>query len=314
MTLNVRPTILKERPMTLMERPTIYMERPSSEEPIDIVLSLEMLAEAKKPKAAKAKRLKNKSTSTKSKVAITKNAWVGTYVAAALLLPQLALLWQPLTGVYTTVVSLVLLLVLALQSDQARKLAVSAAILPISLLVTLSLSQSSIFTQTCVFYGVILLLGLTYIYTFRYYVPLSIRALIRKLTLMLPLTIVTGEILGAVGYGLQGNSYAFRGIPLPLVAAAVVVFAISEEVIFRGLIQQQATKAVHPVAAAALSAFAFATIYIGHGSLLPAVFALVSGTVLSAIYYFKPNILLTTIANAVMKLTYLGLFAAFVLR
>lgn len=271
-----------------------------------------------KPKAAKKTTVRSSKKSAKQQPkrlsAYVKNVWMGAYAAIAVAIPQLTLLWRPEVGVYATVVSLVLLLILAIRSEQARKLAISAAILPVTLLVSLGLPQSSTFEQTSVFYDVILVCALLYAYEYNLDGPLRISALGKQSVTTVPLMIIMGEALGALGYGLMRHGYAYRGTSLPLVAVSVVVFAISEEVLFRGLIQQQAAKVMHPVAAAALSAITYAIIFVGHDSLRLAAFALLSGAILSAIYYFKQNVILTTTSNMVMKLTYLGLVATFVLR
>ena len=126
--------------------------------------------------------------------------------------------------------------------------------------------------------------------------------------------IVIGEVVGVLGYALLCDHYAFRGVPILQAVMAIVTFAVAEEMLFRGMIQRQAARVVHPIVAAVLAAALYTTIFIGHTSALNTSFALVAGTVLSVVYYFKPHVLLTTTANIVMKLSYFGLIATFILR
>jgi membrane protease YdiL (CAAX protease family) len=266
-------------------------------------------------KGAKRQASKPVRRQSKKPLAYTAKAWMAAYVAAAIVIPQVTLLWRPLVGTYATVFALVALLILALRSEQARRLAIAAAILPVTLLVSLSLPQSDAFTQAGEFYSTVLLLVIMCNYTFSFHEPLDFSALGKQYWLLLPLMVVVGEVLGALGYGaLRNTPYIFHGVPTYLVAVGAVIFAVAEELLFRGHIQQQAGKVLHPVVAAALTVVVYATVYMAHGSALPFIFALLSGTVLSTVYYFKQNLLLTTTANAVMKLTYLGLLATFVLH
>ncbi len=250
----------------------------------------------------------------KRPVVSAKTACLASGLMAALLLPQLALLWRPLLGVYATVVALAVLLVVALHVVKLRKLAIAAAILPITMLVSLSLPQIDAFDRTCALYTIILAVVTLTNFTFGLDEPLGFEALKKKLFLVLPLMIVIGEAVGAISFGMLRHTYDFHGTPTLLVASVAITSAIAEETLFRGLIQAQAARVFHPVLAVTLTSVAYMALFIGTGSVLPAVFAAVAGLTLSAIYAFKQNLVLTTTANAVMKLTYLGLMATFVLR
>ena len=89
---------------------------------------------------------------TKMPLTLKTNFWVGLYVLAAILVPQVLLLHQPLLGLYAATASLISLLVLALCSERARKLAIAVSVLPLATLVSLSFPQSDTFAQTEVFY------------------------------------------------------------------------------------------------------------------------------------------------------------------
>lgn len=244
------------------------------------------------------------------------NIQVGAAVVATTLLPDITLLWQPVLGVYATAAALSVLLTLGIKIPKARKLAIAASILPIAAMVNLSLPEiRNTLARISVQYAVLLLLGASYVYIFREDNPLrKIRTCLGCYLNVLPIMVVIGEVLGAVSYAVLRHRYPYKGTPLHYVAAATVIFAIAEELVFRGLIQRQAAKLMHPVAAGVLAVITYVAATIGTGSVLPALFALMSGITLSAIYYFIPNLVLTTFTNITMKLTYLGLIATFIIR
>jgi membrane protease YdiL (CAAX protease family) len=244
------------------------------------------------------------------------NFWLFILIIVVLLGTQISLFEKPIVGVYVNAVAFAALVGVGLWREQVRQLAISAAILPVSLMITLSLPQTSTFAQAVVFYDAILLIGLVYRFMFTLDEPLAnTRLNLRGYLTALPLMIVIGQAAGVLGYGLLRHQYTFGTTALPLVAATSVVFAISEEVLFRGLIQQRAAKVLHPVVAAALSAILYALFTFGHaGSYLAPLFGLIMGIILSTTYYKKQNLILTIAINAGSKLTYIGLMAAFVFR
>ncbi|HEY8999170.1 MAG TPA: CPBP family intramembrane glutamic endopeptidase [Candidatus Saccharimonadales bacterium] len=228
---------------------------------------------------------------------------------------QLSLWWKPALGVYVNAGAFAALCGLALWRESYRKFAISLAILPVATMITLSLPQSSNFAEAVVFYDALLLLTLVYRFWFTLDEPLPNTALTgRGYALTLPLMLIVGQVLGTAGYFMLRNYYPYEPTSLPLVAASSVVFAIAEEMLFRGLIQQRAAKIMHPVVAAALSAALYTFASVGHSTLLVPLFALLSGIVLSFTYYKKQNLLLTITINAMSKLAYIGLLATFTLR
>jgi membrane protease YdiL (CAAX protease family) len=246
---------------------------------------------------------------------LRKNAGLFFGIAGAVALSQLALWWKPLAGVYANAGLFALLLGLALWKESFRKLAISVAILPIAIMIDLCLPQGNAFGQAAVFYDAILLLTLVYRFMFALDEPIKSTALkLRGYAFALPLMAVLGQLLGVLGYGMLRHQYAFKNISLPLVAVTACVFALTEEMFFRGLIQQRAAKVMHPAIAAALSTILFALANIGYGTILAPLYALIAGAVLSVTYYKKQNLLLTFTINAMSKLAYVGLLATFVLR
>jgi membrane protease YdiL (CAAX protease family) len=240
--------------------------------------------------------------------------WIFAWIIVAVAAAQLSLFGKPVVGVYVNAAAFASLIALALWQERARQLATSVAILPVATMVNLSLPQTSAFAQAVVFYDSILILALIYRFAFTIDFPLSnTRLSLRGYAFALPLMLVAGQVLGTLGFVLLRHQYAYGNTPLSLVAAVAVLFAISEEMLFRGLIQQRATQLLHPALAAALSALTFAAFTFGHtGSYLSPLFGLILGLALAATYYKKQNLILTITINAATKLAYVGLIAGFI--
>jgi membrane protease YdiL (CAAX protease family) len=242
--------------------------------------------------------------------------WLFAIIVILLLATQLSLFEKPIVGVYINAVSFAVLIGLGLWQARVRQLSISVAIVTVATMITLSLPQTSIFAQSVVFYSALLIMGLVYRFMFTLDEPVETTKLrLRGYTLAIPLMLVIGEALGSAGYGLLRHQYTFGHTALPLVAAASVVFAISEEVVFRGLIQQQAMKVLHPIVAAVLATILYTSFTFGHaGSYLAPLFGLLNGIVLAVTYHKKQNLLLTITINAASKLVYIGLIAGFIFR
>lgn len=240
---------------------------------------------------------------------------LSVFLLIAVGVPQVLFLIHPVGAVYATVAGLVALSVLAMKLRRARKVAIAASILPVAMMVSLSLPQSIPFGQAIVFYDAMLLLGLVYRFMFTLEEPVEDTRLgVKGYLFGLPLLLVLGQLLGAAGYGLLHNQYPFEGVSWALVAVSVFVFAFAEETVFRGLIQQRARYIMHPIFAAVLTASLYALMSVSMGNWQAMVYAVIAGALLSTVYYFKKNLLLTVTMNVTSKLLYLGLLATFIYR
>jgi membrane protease YdiL (CAAX protease family) len=241
--------------------------------------------------------------------------WIFIFIATVVIASQVVLRFDPNVGVYINAGALATLIGLALWKEKTTMLATSAAIIPVANMISLSLPQTSIFSQTVIYYDVILVLALVYRFTFTLDEPLSITKLsLKGYVLLLPLMIFLGEALGGIGYIMLRHAYPFGHTSLPLVAGTVAVFALAEESLFRGLIQQRAGQVMSSKLAAILAAALFIATTIGHFSILAPIFAAILVTVLSITYYKKPNLVLSGTINLLTKLTYIGLMASFIFR
>lgn len=245
---------------------------------------------------------------------LLKNSWLFAAISLAILIVQVSLFVNPTFGIYINAIVFALLVRLAIWQDKARQLAISVAILPVATMISLSLPQTTLFARSVVFYDAILILGLIYRFMFTLNQPLKSTQLTRRgYLVVLPAMVVLGQLLGALGYFMLRHQYTFGHTSLPLVATTAVVFAIGEEVVFRGLIQQRAAKVLHPIMAAGLATVLYTAFSFGHnGSYLAPVFGLLMGAILATIYYKKQNLVLTICVNTVSKLVYVGLMASFI--
>jgi len=244
-----------------------------------------------------------------------KDFWIFGVIAAVIVATQVTLAVTTIGGIYINAAAFLILVGLALWKERARTLAISATILPVANMISLALPQTTEFAQTVVFYDSILVLALIYRFMFVLDQPLQ-ETRLGKLGYLtaLPLMAIIGQVLGVIGYLMLRHHYAFDHTSLPLVAACVVVFALAEEIFFRGLIQQRGSTLFNPVLAAILSLILFVFSTIGHVSILSPIFALILGLVLVTTYFKKQNLILTFTINAVTKLAYIGLMAGFIFR
>ncbi len=228
---------------------------------------------------------------------------------------QFVFLWFTGAGMVLLTVCLVVLATLSLLREEARPTAISMSILPIAELAHASIITHSAFQSAVVFYAALLVLVLPYRYLFTLDEPVERSRLKLKGHLFgIPLMMTLGEGLGLLGYGFLGHAYPYQHTSLTLLCLSVIVFAFTEEMLLRGLVQQQASRVVHPLLAAGLAAVLYVPFAATRTNLLSLVPAIAMGFTLSAIYHVKRNLLLSTTINAAAKLTYVGLVAAFVLR
>ena len=232
-----------------------------------------------------------------------KNIWAVFVILLLIGATQLTLLWRPIAGIYVNAAALAILIGIALWFKKLRELAISVAIIPAATMVLLSLPQTTTFAQDVVFYNVILVLGLIYRIMFTIDFPLQLTHLsIKNYAFAVALMAVAGEVLGVIGYGMLRHQYPFGDTPLPMVAATVAVFAFTEEVLFRGLIQQRAQLVMHPLLAAILPTMLFTFVSINTSTYLAPLFSLILGAVLAYTYAKKQNLILTGTINALAQL------------
>jgi len=246
---------------------------------------------------------------------LTKHGYIWLMTVAMLVAAEATLIWAPKVGIYVNAVALVGLTAIGMLSEKARKVAISMAIIPVANMVTASFMPHGALGQATVLYVTLLVLAILYRLLFTLGYPLDKTKLAYKgHAFGLPLMLVTGQILGVIGYGFLRHHYPYAHYSLPLVALVSVIFAFAEEILLRGLIQQEGGQLFHPALAAFATTILYVFLTIDHGTLLALPVAILMGAVLSFTYYKKQNLILTTAINAAAKLTYVGLVAGFILR
>ena len=244
-----------------------------------------------------------------------KHGYIWLVTIGMLVAAQATLIWAPHVGIYINAAALAGLTAVAILQAKARTVAIGMAIIPVATMITASVVPHTNFGKTTVFDVSLLLLALLYRYIFTLEHPLSNTKLSAKgYGMLLPLMLIVGQLVGLIGYALLRNHYPYHHYSLPLVAVAAVVFAFAEEMLLRGLIQQQGSRLFHPAAAALGTAILYVFLSLDHATMLTLPAAIVMGSVLSFVYYKKQNLILTTAINAAAKLTYIGLVAGFILR
>lgn len=235
--------------------------------------------------------------------------WVFAALATTVAGMQLAFLVSPLHGVYATVMALAACMLIAVRSRAARLVAVATAVIPAATLLALCVSGSSSFVRACVLYGALLALGITYRLQFAGTPAFQGRGPVRAgaFARLLPGMVVLGQALGALAYVALQHQYAYGGIAVGTVVGAAVLFAITEEIFFRGLLQPSAATVLHPGMAAVLSAVLYAAVHLGAGNWVAVAVAAVTGAVLAAVYYKTRSVALTVALNITAKLVFMGL-------
>jgi membrane protease YdiL (CAAX protease family) len=254
-------------------------------------------------------------TAEEGKTGLWHNSLLGYgLIVAAVAVGQVSLFYQPKLGAYLTAAALALLMGIAAQSSANRKLALTAALIPLLSMINLSIVQQSAFEQTAILYSSMLVLALAYrIIMAPATTPVPSHLSLRGYLGSLPLMAITGALLGLLGYKLLTSSYIFGGIRLWQVIAVAIIGACAEEALFRGLIQRQATQLMRPVYAATITSLLFLTLSFSHFTAWSLLVGALSTAILSTVYVIKPNLILTTTLNLASKLVYVGLVAKYLL-
>ena len=259
------------------------------------------------------KVVSKKASSTKNISIIRKmiNTKHSLYISVVVLIfiSQVLLLNMPVFGICTNIAILVGLCVLAMRNTKARATAIAMSIIPVTNFATLAFRQANVFNQIVFFYSIMLLLAITYRYLFIKN-KLIILKKYKKNAIMVPVIIILLQIIGVVLYSLLAHrQHQFDGMPLNIIAVSVIGFALAEELLFRGFIQEVVAKVTNPKIATILTIIIFVSVTIPQGNIAITFLSLITGAALSLIYYFKQNILLTTATNITLKLIFLGLLA-----
>ena len=226
-----------------------------------------------------------------------------------------ALIWEPRVGVYMLALTIALLMGVAVRSDALRKIAVSLSLIPVADLALAGFQPHTPSGILLAFDSLLLVLALIYRSLFTHtHTEQTNSLLVRQYLLYVPAVLISGLALGCIGYLLLGHHYPFGGLSIAWVMLGAAVAAAAEEMLLRGLIQQQAARVFHPLVAALSSAALYTILTLGQNSVLTLPIAALTGLALALTFYAKRNVLLTLIMNTTAKLVYVGLVAYLVVR
>jgi membrane protease YdiL (CAAX protease family) len=230
-------------------------------------------------------------------------------------LPAILMAWNQIAGIYALYLVFAALLVIAVRSERLRNLAVAAAILPVSTMLTICLPHLTHLTDAAVFYGAILSFALVYRRMFASSKTGTVpeAGLVGSLADTIRMVLI-GLVFGGEGYLVLRHYYLYQGTPLPLLVTVAVMSAVAEVMLFQGLIQEQASRVMRPSQAAILSTIAFTAANIGSSSWLTAAFAATIGATIAMTYYSTRNLNLAILANVAMKVSFVCLMSSVVIH
>ncbi|PLS81299.1 hypothetical protein CYG49_02515 [Candidatus Saccharibacteria bacterium] len=232
-----------------------------------------------------------------------------------LTISHVTFLFNPIVGLYVTVLSFVLLANLALFSEAYRRVTIAITILPVATIVTAALPQSNRYALIAINYLAILLLSLGFWFMLRKNGFYRQTRMTSSHAVPLKYIILLGILLGVFGFAvLLSQPLGITSLNPVIVILGCIGFAFTEEFLFRGLIQRQVTQISSANTAIIITTLLFTLFAASQSNPLNILVAGVSSLVLSVIYSLKSNIFTTFAINAMMKLTFVSLIALFAAR
>ncbi len=256
-------------------------------------------------------------------IRIRQDAWLVVIIVALVALPAWTLHNAPIVGIYTNALCAVILASMSLLFAPAKKIAIVAAVMLVSLMVPMSLGNTSDFAKTACLYGVVLLLSLAYRFVFTEdrvaaenlaknkhdTLPIKRLSRIREYATHLPQGLIVGQFLGGLAFLLLPHVRPFSGASLGLVLAVAVVFAIIEIIFFQSLLQASASETTSAPVAICVTIALYVCVSASI-SIQTLIMNIVAGTVFAVAFYLRKNTLPIMFANATMKLVFIGLVVA----
>lgn len=218
-----------------------------------------------------------------------------------LLISQTLFLVNPVIGTITNIFIVTYLLILTVISGDKRSLLAPVIILYMGIYAGLVLPFDDIFIKTVVIYEIMFGMGILY----RYYFSKDNRSPIKRISFLfsLPVVILMGIFLGIIQHLFFSSGYNFGLVALEKLVLVAPFLAYTEELVFRRLLQFEAGKITHPVFACLFSATVYTLMYVRPETVnLSFVFAV--NVVLGIIWMLSENIYLSTLANALTKITF----------
>lgn len=224
-------------------------------------------------------------------------SWIG--IGSCLLIggAHAALLFYPELGVYTNAFVFAVLIGLALARPYVQKLALVLAIIPASNMVGMALLPPNMFWLGVTQYGSWLVFGVIYWLLF------SRRPSLGSASTRLAAYVLLGGIaFGLFAFMVVGRPPAFTDSYWLLALTVIIGSAVAEELLFRGLIQEQGNKIMRLGNAAALSVVLYTILSFGAQSVWMPVVAFFASSILAGVYIRYRSLSLNVLLSSSMKI------------
>ena len=246
-----------------------------------------------------------------TQVLLRKRATLATFIAAFVVCESIGV-WQPLAGIVMNIALLGCLVTAAIVVPQLQRTAVALAVLPLAVIAMAAIPLQDSIQRLVAFYSFLLVMAVIYRRLLPHDRPFRRSELGRDIKLRwIAACIGISAILGGIGFAVLFPHLSAQLPAWYMILAIVLLSAAAEELYFRGLLQEHATRTFTPDEALVLVASIYACFAAAFPSLFAIVIAFVLALLFSLLYASTYNLKLTFIANATTKLVFLGLIVAF---
>lgn len=213
-------------------------------------------------------------------------------------LSEATVFFWPLIGIFVNAFILTSLLISAVFDKTLRNLLVCLSIIPAFRLIGFSNPSTDIVFRTLLIYYLIFVMSFVYKVYFKIKKTGHNLNHIKNLYLM----VFIGILFGLSEYFYLPKDGLNLNLPLGLALLFFSFFGYTEELLFRGLIQNSLAKITKPLYSVLFTSTLYSFVHLANG-LRGIVFAFFVSLIISTIFSQKKNIFLTTILNTTVNLT-----------
>lgn len=212
-------------------------------------------------------------------------------------LSEVTLFSWPLIGIFVNAFILTFLLMAAAFAKVSRNLLVCLSTIPAARLIGFLVPQADTFLRTTLFYYSALILSFGYLFHLR------IKKTGHNLKGIenLPLMIMAGVLLGSLEYAILPKECPNPAISLGSAVPFFLFFGYTEELLFRGLIQNSAAEFTKPLSSVLFTSILYTFVHLNSG-LYGVALALLTGLATSIVFQRTRNIFLVTALNTTVNL------------
>lgn len=212
-------------------------------------------------------------------------------------LSEVTVFFWPFIGMFVNAFILTSLLISAVFDKASRNLLACLSIIPAVRLVGFSIPSTDIFLRTALVYCSIFVL------CFGYQVCLKIKKTWHRLKHIrdLPLMIIIGVLFGSLEYAFLPKEGFNLGISFSSALLFFLFLGYTEELLFRGLIQNLVEKITKPLYSILFTSILYTFVHINN-SLSGTALAFFVSMIVSTVFHRKKNIFLVTALNTTVNL------------